>query len=208
MTGEVEAVPTDKASRIKARKASMTAGDPTSERKGTREGPGRSFRTPSAEVQQYTTWNMDMDMDMDMDMEDGIYTINAHYVYMHVICMSRTCACACACRVPYWPRRSDPPSPPLQIHFPTAQDNPPLPPLLPVINGGDSPTRIRKWTRPHLPLMPTHTSHSCCYPPPSPEQEIASLNKLMQHQISSLLIDKPTATLSNSSRIQEELWPQ
>ena len=87
MTGEVEAVPTDKASRIKARKASMTAGDPSSERKGTREGPGRSFRTPSAEVQQYTTstWNMDMDMDMDMDMEDGIYTINAHYVYMHVM---------------------------------------------------------------------------------------------------------------------------
>ena len=72
MTGEVEAVPTDKASRIKARKASMTAGDPTSERKGTREGPGRSFRTPSAEVQQYTTWNMDMNMDMDMDMEDGM----------------------------------------------------------------------------------------------------------------------------------------
>ena len=73
MTGEVEAVPTDKASRIKARKASMTAGDPFSERKGTREGPGRSFRTPSAEVQQYTTWNMDMNMDMDMDMEDGMH---------------------------------------------------------------------------------------------------------------------------------------
>ena len=53
MTGEVEAVPTDKASRIKARKASMNAGDPPSERKGTKEGPGRSFRTP--EVHTYST---------------------------------------------------------------------------------------------------------------------------------------------------------
>ena len=50
MTGELEAVPTDKASRIKARKESMTAGDPDSERKGTREGPGRSFGTPSIEA--------------------------------------------------------------------------------------------------------------------------------------------------------------
>jgi hypothetical protein len=50
MTGELEAVPTDKASRIKARKESMTAGDPNSERKGTREGPGRSFGTLSTEA--------------------------------------------------------------------------------------------------------------------------------------------------------------
>ena len=53
MTGEVETVPTDKASRIKARKALMNAGDPPSERKGTKEGPGRSFRTP--EVHTYST---------------------------------------------------------------------------------------------------------------------------------------------------------
>ena len=50
MTGELEAVPTDKASRIKARKESMTAGDPNSEKKGTREGPGRSFGTSSIEA--------------------------------------------------------------------------------------------------------------------------------------------------------------
>ena len=50
MTAELEAVPTDKASRIKARKESMTAGETNSERKGTREGPGRSFGTLSTEA--------------------------------------------------------------------------------------------------------------------------------------------------------------